>query len=138
MYFGVRFCSVLQFVSRCAAPSRTTTNAFSLSLFSFSRPCKGHGLRSSPGIHIDFIRTMSIQHDPTYIPGIVYTTTGSMEDAQSLARKLVQSRHAGCVQLKDVTSVYAWQGNIEEDKEVGCESASGFCLFLLLLLFFCV
>lgn len=49
----------------------------------------------------------------------VATTLGSAEDAQRLARELVQRRMAACVQLEQgVRSVYRWDGKLCEDTEV--------------------
>ena len=51
----------------------------------------------------------------------VVTTLGSAEDAQRLARQLVENRLAACVQITGpITSVYRWQGKIEESQEWVC------------------
>ncbi len=48
----------------------------------------------------------------------VITTLASKEDADRLARHLVQQRLAGCVQVGGpITSFYQWQGKLEEDQE---------------------
>ena len=50
---------------------------------------------------------------------LVFTTVSDMVAAQSLARTLVESRLAACVNLLPaVHSVYRWQGQIEEATEV--------------------
>lgn len=50
---------------------------------------------------------------------IAFTTAGSMEEAQDLARALVERRVAACVNLiPNLTSVYYWQGAVEETAEV--------------------
>ena len=49
---------------------------------------------------------------------VVLTTCGSREEAQTLARGLVEARLAACVQLMDIQSVYRWEGSIQEDPEV--------------------
>ena len=42
-----------------------------------------------------------------------------MEVAESIARALVTDRLAGCVNLlPGMTSIYAWEGRIEESREV--------------------
>ncbi len=48
---------------------------------------------------------------------IVLTTTGTMEEADSLAVGLVQSRLAACVQIMAINSHYAWQGKAENSAE---------------------
>jgi periplasmic divalent cation tolerance protein len=49
---------------------------------------------------------------------IAFTTTGSKEEAQELARVAIEHSHAVCVQIDGpVTSVYRWQGKIEEAQE---------------------
>jgi periplasmic divalent cation tolerance protein len=48
----------------------------------------------------------------------VVTTTDSRDEAERLARGAVQSRHAACAQIVGpVTSVYRWQGAIEDAQE---------------------
>ncbi|MFZ1929634.1 MAG: divalent-cation tolerance protein CutA [Candidatus Sulfotelmatobacter sp.] len=43
------------------------------------------------------------------------TTTGSEAEAQKIARHLVESRMAACVNIiPQITSVYRWQGKVEE------------------------
>ncbi len=48
---------------------------------------------------------------------LVLTTTGTPEDAKSLARKLVEERFAACVNILPIESVYPWEGEIHEDAE---------------------
>ena len=65
--------------------------------------------------------TSRIAPDGSAIEGaiaIVLTTIGADADAVHLARTLVEERLAGCVAiLPAMTSVYRWQGRIEEDRE---------------------
>lgn len=50
---------------------------------------------------------------------IALSTAGSMEEAQNLAQALVERRVAACVNLiPNLTSVYYWQGAVEENSEV--------------------
>jgi periplasmic divalent cation tolerance protein len=50
---------------------------------------------------------------------IVYCTCPDHAAAQKLARELVASRLAACVNiLPGVESLYRWQGNIEHDNEI--------------------
>jgi periplasmic divalent cation tolerance protein len=49
---------------------------------------------------------------------IVLTTAGSEEEASKIARHLVERRLAACVNIvPQVTSIYGWQGKIEEARE---------------------
>ena len=49
---------------------------------------------------------------------IVLTTLGADADAASLARTLVDERLAACVNILPVmTSVYRWQGKVEQERE---------------------
>jgi periplasmic divalent cation tolerance protein len=51
----------------------------------------------------------------------VTTTTDKREDAERIARSLVERRLAGCVQiLGPVTSIYRWKGKIETAGEWLC------------------
>jgi periplasmic divalent cation tolerance protein len=49
---------------------------------------------------------------------IILTTTNSEEEARKIARNLVESHLAACVNiLPQLTSIYHWQGNVEEAGE---------------------
>ena len=49
---------------------------------------------------------------------IVLTTAGSEEEAHKIARHLVERRLAACVNIvPQITSVYRWQGNVDEARE---------------------
>jgi len=49
---------------------------------------------------------------------IVLTTAGSEEEARKIARHLVESQLAACVNIvPSVTSIYRWQGKVEEAGE---------------------
>jgi periplasmic divalent cation tolerance protein len=51
----------------------------------------------------------------------VLTTTEKQEDAEKIARSLVERRLAACVQIAgSITSIYRWQGKVEEAKEYQC------------------
>lgn len=53
------------------------------------------------------------------VPVLVTTTTATKEDAGKIASRLVEEKLAACVQIVDpITSVYTWQGNTEEEREV--------------------
>ena len=50
---------------------------------------------------------------------IVFSTAGSPEEAARISRELVERRLAACVsRLPGLTSIYRWQGAIEEAAEV--------------------
>ena len=49
---------------------------------------------------------------------IVLSTSGSEEEAQKIARHLVENRMAACVNIvPQILSVYRWQGRVEEARE---------------------
>ena len=49
---------------------------------------------------------------------VVYVTAGSPEEADRLARSLVDERLAACVnRIKSVQSVYRWHGKVEQSEE---------------------
>lgn len=51
----------------------------------------------------------------------VFTTTDRKEDAEHIARLLIEKKVAGCVQiLGPVVSTYRWQGKIERSEEWLC------------------
>ncbi len=55
----------------------------------------------------------------TYIQ--VITTTALREEAERIARELVEARLAACAQiLGPITSTYRWQGKIETSEEWQC------------------
>jgi len=50
---------------------------------------------------------------------VVFITASDEEEASKIARALVEERLAGCVNIiKDIRSIYSWQGKIEDEKEV--------------------
>ena len=49
---------------------------------------------------------------------IVLSTAGSTEEAQKIARYLVEKRLAACVNLvPQIESIYRWQGKVESSSE---------------------
>ena len=51
----------------------------------------------------------------------ISTTTDSREKADTIASALVESRLAACVQVSGpITSVYRWQGEMEQSEEWLC------------------
>ena len=50
---------------------------------------------------------------------VILSTVGSQEDAESIARTLVEERLAACVSIvPGLTSLYWWEGKISRDSEV--------------------
>lgn len=47
----------------------------------------------------------------------VTVTCGSVDEAQSIGRAVVEARLAACAQTWPVFSCYRWQGNVEEEQE---------------------
>jgi len=48
---------------------------------------------------------------------VVMTTTANKEQAEKIARAVLEARLAACVQIQDVTSYYWWDGKINCDAE---------------------
>ena len=49
----------------------------------------------------------------------IYMTAGNKKEAQNIAKELVTSRLAACVNIFDnMNSVYMWDGEVQEDSEV--------------------
>ena len=50
---------------------------------------------------------------------IIYMTAGNVDEASRIAKTLVQRRLAACVNIIDgIRSVYEWEGNIQDEREV--------------------
>ena len=48
---------------------------------------------------------------------LIYVTSGSEAEAQTIAQNLVETRLAACVSLTPVTSVYRWDGAVMAEPE---------------------
>lgn len=50
---------------------------------------------------------------------VAFSTVAKREDADRIARLLVEGRHAACVNVvAGLTSVYRWKGNVESEAEI--------------------
>lgn len=50
---------------------------------------------------------------------VVFITARDEDEAAALARALVGARLAACVNIvKNIRSIYSWQGNLQDDREV--------------------
>ena len=50
---------------------------------------------------------------------LVLTTFPNLEEAQAMARQLLENRLAACVQIQEgIYSIYRWEGKICEEREV--------------------
>jgi periplasmic divalent cation tolerance protein len=49
--------------------------------------------------------------------GIVITTVPRVEEAESLARLLLECKLSACVQVDEIRSYYRWQGEIQGESE---------------------
>ncbi len=52
------------------------------------------------------------------------TTVKTREQAQSLAKKVLELHLAACIQLAPIQSLYHWQGEVCESEEVRCTMKS--------------
>lgn len=50
---------------------------------------------------------------------VVFITASNEEEAVKIAKALIEARLAGCVNIiKNIRSIYSWQGKIEDEPEV--------------------
>lgn len=50
---------------------------------------------------------------------VVFITTSSEDEAANIARALVEGRLAACVNIvRNLRSIYSWQGKVEDESEV--------------------
>jgi periplasmic divalent cation tolerance protein len=50
-------------------------------------------------------------------PIAVVTTVASREQAQRIARALVERRLAACAQISEIESIYRWEGALQQEPE---------------------
>ncbi len=50
---------------------------------------------------------------------LIYITTGSLDEARNIGKELVSHRLAACANIIDnINSIYWWDGEIQDDREV--------------------
>lgn len=49
--------------------------------------------------------------------GVVLVTVASLTEGQEIATKLIEDKLAACVNLLPISSIYLWQGKINQDQE---------------------
>ena len=49
---------------------------------------------------------------------VILTTCGDEEEAERLARLLIEKKLAACIQLTGVTSFYEWERKVNRDSEI--------------------
>lgn len=50
---------------------------------------------------------------------VVFITAPNEDEAAKISKALVEARLAGCVNIiKNIRSIYSWQGKIEDEREV--------------------
>ena len=50
---------------------------------------------------------------------IIYITTGDIDEARNIGRKLVEEGLVACANIFPITSIFRWKGNIDEANEFG-------------------
>jgi periplasmic divalent cation tolerance protein len=58
---------------------------------------------------------MSRPHDPGYC--LVLTTVSTAQQAETLARRIVEAGLGACVQIEAIRSIYRWQGALCDEPE---------------------
>ncbi|HWU24817.1 MAG TPA: divalent-cation tolerance protein CutA [Rhizomicrobium sp.] len=54
----------------------------------------------------------------THRYGMLMTTVGNREDAERIARSLIEENLAACVQFISIESLYRWQGGVANEPEL--------------------
>ena len=50
---------------------------------------------------------------------LIYITAGTLDEAKTIGKELVSSRLAACANIIDnINSIYWWEGEIQDDREV--------------------
>lgn len=53
----------------------------------------------------------------SFTPFMVQTACGSRQEAESIARTLLEEKLAACVQISEIDSFYEWKKELCEDRE---------------------
>ena len=70
-------------------------------------------------LHLRSFIIVTMQGSPLREELVTLVTAPNEDEAARIARALVESRLAACVNMvRDIRSVYCWKGNIEDDREV--------------------
>ena len=48
---------------------------------------------------------------------LLITTAPNQLMAEQISKELIERKLAACISIKEIKSIYIWQGNIEENKE---------------------
>ena len=48
---------------------------------------------------------------------LLITTASNQLLAEQISKELIERKLAACISIKEIKSIYRWQGNIEENKE---------------------
>ena len=48
---------------------------------------------------------------------LLITTAPNQLLAEQISKELIERKLAACISIKEIKSIYRWQGNIEENKE---------------------
>ena len=48
---------------------------------------------------------------------LLITTVPNQLSAEQISKELIERKLAACISIKEIKSIYIWQGNIEENKE---------------------
>jgi len=49
---------------------------------------------------------------------IIITTESNLKNAEKIAKSLIKKRAAACISLKEISSIYFWEGEIESTNEI--------------------
>jgi periplasmic divalent cation tolerance protein len=66
-------------------------------------------------IRADDIKAATPPWEPSLLA--VVTTVGTLDEARSMARALVERRLAACAQISEIESFYQWEGDVQNEKE---------------------
>jgi periplasmic divalent cation tolerance protein len=50
-------------------------------------------------------------------PIAILTTAGSLDEARTIARALIERKLAACAQISEIESFYRWNGAVQNDRE---------------------